>query len=959
MRAKNWTFVCSAVASAFVACVASAQDCATAPAAVVGANAFDTTNATGTFAMPAATGCALAHSIYKVTFFTFTATAAGSYNFSLCGATWDTRIAILNDCDPVNGVLACNDDSCGLASSTAATLAAGQTCKVVIGGYAAANGGAGTLTVSGGGGGGGGGGGCGSPTVLSLGDNQFSNTASGTIVDVTGQCTMQFTQQIYNTNFYSFTPAESGSYRFSMCNTATFDTKIAVMNSCDPANGVLACNDDGAGCTGFTSVIAAVDLTAGTTYFVAVGGYAAGTAAGTGTLTVSLNGGGGSSGCKTAPDAVAGLNSFTTVGATDIVDLTGACDPGPFGDDLIYNATFLRFTPTADGLYSVSTCNLAPFDTRLAVMNTCSPADGVLGCNDDGPNTCAAFSSRIEAVELLAGVPYIIVVGGYSATDSGSGQVDISPFVPCELAQSNAAEVELCGEDANGGCNNAAGGSPSEPISVGQTVAGSFWADGGTRDTDWYTLTIAQGTSVTITIRSSLNCFAAMVDTACGGIITGSVTAGQCPGTSTVCLAPGSYYIVALPSVFSGYPCGGPVGNDYTLEVTGVACDAAAPPNDLCADAQVAVEGANPFDNTFASTDIAGATCGAAPFTKDVWFKFTATQTGDYELQTCSGPAPFDTGVEAYDNCPEQGGVLLGCNDDGAGCTAFASKLIVPMTAGTTYTIRVGGFAGATGATDLVITFVGDAPSCGDAGTGDCCTGHATPFCADAACCSQICAADAFCCDTQWDNVCANAAIAACSNCQVPPPVNDECTGAVTITSGVTPFSTLGATGTTPACTKFGSGNVYNDLWFKYVATGNANLKISLCGSLFDTKIAVFEDSCTGALVACDDDADAPATCAGTLQSEVNFTPVCGKTYYLSVGSFSAAVFGTGQITVTPSGTCAPSCPADFTHDGVVGPQDITVLLGAWGTPAADLTGDGITGPQDITVLLSSWGACP
>ena len=171
MRAKNWTFVCSAVASAFVACVASAQDCATAPAAVVGANAFDTTNATGTFAMPAATGCALAHSIYKVTFFTFTATAAGSYNFSLCGATWDTRIAILNDCDPVNGVLACNDDSCGLASSTAATLAAGQTCKVVIGGYAAANGGAGTLTVSGGGGGGGGGGGCGSPTVLSHGDN--------------------------------------------------------------------------------------------------------------------------------------------------------------------------------------------------------------------------------------------------------------------------------------------------------------------------------------------------------------------------------------------------------------------------------------------------------------------------------------------------------------------------------------------------------------------------------------------------------------------------------------------------------------------------------------------------------------------------------------------------------------------------------------------------------------------
>ena len=962
MRSMKWTLTCSAVVSAIVSGAAMAQDCATAPAAVVGANTFDTTSSALDFLMPAGGGCAAAHTIYKVAFFTFTADLSGSYTFATCGgATYDTRIAILNTCDPANGVVGCNDDSCGLQSSSAATLVAGTTYKVVVGGFGATNFGPGTLTITApsGGGGGGGGGGCDNPTALLLGDNQFANTASGTTIDMTGYCTMQFTPQFYNTNYYSFTPAASGSYRFSMCGTATFDTKIAVMNTCDPAGGVLACNDDGAGCAGFSSLIPAVDLVAGTTYKVAIGGYAATTAAGSGTLTISLNGGGGGGGCKGAGALNLGLNSFSTVGVTNVVDLTGQCDPGPFGDDLIYNAAYFTFTPATSDIFQISTCNIAPFDTRLAVMNTCVPTDGVLACNDDGPNTCANFSSRIDAVALEAGVTYYIVIGGYSAADSGSGQVDISVFVPCELPTATAAEVELCGEDTNGGCNNAAGGSPSEPIAVGDTIAGEFWASGGTRDTDWYLLTLTEGTEVTLTLHSSLECFAAFVDTSCGGIM-GTITAGTCPETTSMCLAPGSYYIVCLPAVFDGYPCGGVVGNAYTIGVTGVACDAAAPPNDLCANATVAIEGANPFDNTFASTDVSTATCGfgGTAFTKDVWFSFTATQTGDYKLDTCTGPAPFDTGIEVYDNCPELGGTLLGCNDDGAGCAAFASSLNIAMTSGTTYLIRVAGWGGAIGATDLTITFIGDAPSCGDPGTGDCCVGHTTPFCEDAACCTQICAADAFCCDNQWDQICANAAIAGCTNCQVAPPANDECAGALNLPVGVTAYSTSGATGVTAACTKFGNGNLYNDIWYRHTATGNGELVISLCGSTFDTKLAVF-DACGGALIACDDDADAPSTCTGTLQSEVRFTPTCGVTYFVSVGAYGAAGFGSGNITVTQAGTCSAPCPADLNHDGQVSSPDITILLSGWGTPNGDLNGDGIVGSADITILLSAWGACP
>lgn len=54
---------------------------------------------------------------------------------------------------------------------------------------------------------------------------------------------------------------------------------------------------------------------------------------------------------------------------------------------------------------------------------------------------------------------------------------------------------------------------------------------------------------------------------------------------------------------------------------------------------------------------------------------------------------------------------------------------------------------------------------------------------------------------------------------------------------------------------------------------------------------------------------------------------------------------------------CGP-CAADLNNDGVVGGQDLTVMLGAWGTAAADVNGDGVTDGQDLTVLLSAWGPC-
>ncbi len=56
----------------------------------------------------------------------------------------------------------------------------------------------------------------------------------------------------------------------------------------------------------------------------------------------------------------------------------------------------------------------------------------------------------------------------------------------------------------------------------------------------------------------------------------------------------------------------------------------------------------------------------------------------------------------------------------------------------------------------------------------------------------------------------------------------------------------------------------------------------------------------------------------------------------------------------------APSCPTDFTNDGVTDGGDLGALLGAWGDEPCefDLSGDGRCDGADLGVFLSAWGSC-
>ena len=117
----------------------------------------------------------------------------------------------------------------------------------------------------------------------------------------------------------------------------------------------------------------------------------------------------------------------------------------------------------------------------------------------------------------------------------------------------------------------------------------------------------------------------------------------------------------------------------------------AAAQSDSCASATPVVAG------TYAGTN-AGATpdglspCEAGPV-PDVWYRYTAPQTGFVRFDTCG--SSWDTVLSVHGGCPGAAANTIACDDDSL--CGLASAVDVPVTAGQTYHVRVAGFGGQTG----------------------------------------------------------------------------------------------------------------------------------------------------------------------------------------------------------------------------------------------------------------------
>ncbi len=143
-----------------------------------------------------------------------------------------------------------------------------------------------------------------------------------------------------------------------------------------------------------------------------------------------------------------------------------------------------------------------------------------------------------------------------------------------------------------------------------------------------------------------------------------------------------------------------------------------APPNDDCANSIAITDGVRPFSTIFGTVDGPALPpwCdegSGTVFEADSWFDYQATCTGPLTVTTCDD-ADFDTRLAIYSDgsgtcsCPSDNSTLLACSDDGEGCSGSTSEMVLPVTVGECYTIRVGGGAGQTGMGNLTVVCIGN-----------------------------------------------------------------------------------------------------------------------------------------------------------------------------------------------------------------------------------------------------------
>jgi hypothetical protein len=191
------------------------------------------------------------------------------------------------------------------------------------------------------------------------------------------------------------------------------------------------------------------------------------------------------------------------------------------------------------------------------------------------------------------------------------------------------------------------------------------------------------------------------------------------------------------------------------------------------------------------------------------------------------------------------------------------------------------------------------------------------------------------------------------------PPVNDLCADALNVGDGTTPFTNEFAATDGPdepsQCSSGGDSNVGCDIWYKYTASCDGVVTLNLCGSQYDTKVAVYDGACPviASAIACNDDSNVCG--AGSTRSHLTFNAVNGATYRIRIGGFKCAV-GDGTIGISCAAVCVGDC---LDQDGDVDVNDLLSLLAFWGAVGTcDLDEDGAITVSDLLILLANWGPC-
>ncbi len=204
-------------------------------------------------------------------------------------------------------------------------------------------------------------------------------------------------------------------------------------------------------------------------------------------------------------------------------------------------------------------------------------------------------------------------------------------------------------------------------------------------------------------------------------------------------------------------------------------------------------------------------------------------------------------------------------------------------------------------------------------------------------------------------------------SCSGPLP-NDRCQCPIDVAEGTLSYRNVGA-GTDgledPACDFLYSdgGQVGSDIWYCYTASCTGTALVSLCGSDYDTKLAVYEGcGCpTTAPLACSDDDCGVGV--ENVQSRVEVPVTKGQRYMVRVGGF-AGLQGDGRLTIgcnvdacaNGSGNCFEPSPTGA--PGCGDPPDCCTATCTLDQFCCDVSWDPTCAGEALGVCTGSFPAC-
>ena len=598
------------------------------------------------------------------------------------------------------------------------------------------------------------------------------------------------------------------------------------------------------------------------------------------------------------------------IDASEIVTVTGTPGAGPYTANITVpitanlGASKLRIRivwtgildPCGNASYGESedyTFNVLPepfcaYPTGLTVTNL-TPTDAQLNWNPvtDAINYFIRYKEVADPgtattwtlPAVVADPTNFLLIGGLTANTAYEFQVQTectsTPFgfspsqtfvTPCSNTVCPVGAIqegEVCGTDVNGGCNMIAPAVPFyTPIECGDVICGTAWATTGTRDTDWFTFTLTQPSTVTWTVNADFPMVMGFVDASqgCGApqFFNLQTTTGLC-GTAVSIdnLAAGTWWAFLAPD-FQNFPCG--TSNNYVASLTCAPLVVAA--NDECANAIPVFWNAT-CNPTAGSVDNATQSLVGCSGTAndDVWYSFVATNTtGVIEV---AGSASFNAVIQIFDAC---GGNSIACINNSAAQGSVESGIMTGLTIGNTYYVRVY-----------------------DAGLGIPVT---TGF--------TLCIYD------------------------LPgAPINDDCSGAIAVGCN-TPINGSTTFATAEVGVAFcGTGITAPGVWYTVMGDGGS-ITASLCtGTGFDSRINVFSGNCAALVcIGGDDDGCGLQSTYTWTSTAGTMYYILVQAYNNQVGNFTLTVttsFVAPVVTASGSTTLCSGSTIDLTSSVATG----------------------------------------